>query len=147
MRFSTERLRGPAALAAAVGLLAAGACSADGEGDTSGPTVEPGSDAGPEAERLYQIVNEGSAIEDELISIEQRVAKRCMEDEGFDVHDAMVFQESETRRLLGFRLPGERAGPGRSRPLKTQSSGDSAIWTQFVNNPGNEALGRRAADP
>jgi hypothetical protein len=146
VRFSTERLRGPAALAAAVGLLAVGACSADGEADTSGPAVEPGPDAVAEAERLYQIIAESSAIESELISIENRVAKRCMEDEGFSVQDAMVFQESDFSSYWS-------AGFLANAPVQAVPTPEAAeqwgfgVWTQFISNPGNEELAEELLTP
>lgn len=146
MRFSTERLRGPAALVAAVGLLAAGACSADGEADPGGAGVTPGSDAVADAERLYQIINDGRAIEDELISIERRVAKRCLEDEGFSVHDPAVFQESN------FGAYGA-AGYLVDAPVQAVPTPEAAeawgfgIWVEFVRNPGNEDLAEELLTP
>lgn len=94
MRFSTRPLRRPAALAAAGAVLLSGACTA-ADDPATGDGVAAGPGAVSEAERLYQIVNDSRAITDELTEIENRVAKRCMEDEGFQVHDAVVFENTD----------------------------------------------------
>lgn len=90
MRLNSGRIRSAAALAIACGLLAVSACSDEDEQPT-GISVEPGPDAVAEAERLYQIINEGRAVTDELTEIEYRVTKRCLEDKGFTVHDPAQF--------------------------------------------------------
>lgn len=140
MRSSTGRLRGPAVLAAVCGLLAA-ACTSDGEADAEGGSVEPGPDAvaEAEAERLYQMINESRAITDELNEIEHRVAKRCMEDEGFSVHDPAVFVET------GFGSYGA-AGYLTDAPIRAVPTPEAAekwgfgLWVDFIRNPGNEDL-------
>ncbi|HEX2143466.1 MAG TPA: hypothetical protein VHG10_03060 [Glycomyces sp.] len=144
MRFST-RLRVPAALVAC-GLLAVGACSADDEGADTDGSVEAGSDAVSEAERLYQIINESSAIEDELITIEHRVTKRCLEDEGFSVHDPMEFQDTD---YAAYGAAGYLSGA----PLRAIPTAEAAerwgfgVWAEFVRNPGNEDLAEELLTP
>ncbi|GAA2147158.1 hypothetical protein [Glycomyces algeriensis] len=133
-------------LAVACGLLAAAACSAEGAPETVGGTVEPGPDAVAEAERLHQIVNESQAITDELTAIEHRVAKRCLEDEGFTVHDPMEFQESHTAAYSA-------GGYLSAAPLRAVPTAEAAeawgfgVWAEFVRNPGNEDLAEELLTP
>lgn len=137
MRISTARLRTLAATAAALGLLAVGACGGAGGDEPSGPTVEAGPEAVAEAERLYQILMENRAIEDELTAIEHRVTKRCLEDEGFSVHDPMKFQESNSAKYGA-------SGYLSDAPIRAVPTAEAAeqwgfgVWVDFVNNPGNE---------
>lgn len=133
-------------LAVVCGLLAAAACSAEDLPEAAGAAVEPGPDAVSEAERLYQIVNESSAITDELTEIEHRVTKRCMEDEGFDVHDPMEFQESHT---AAYTAGGYLSGA----PLRAVPTAEAAeqwgfgMWTESIRNPGNEDLAEELLTP
>lgn len=128
------------ALAVACGLLAAAACSAEdapGAAAEVGDVAEPGPDAVTEAQRLYQLLGESRATSDELTEIEYRVTKRCLEDEGFDVHDPMEFQPPSSA-LYGS------AGYLTDAPLQVVPTAESAeqwgfgVWAQFVRNPGNE---------
>ncbi|MFC3494008.1 hypothetical protein [Glycomyces rhizosphaerae] len=146
MRFSTGLLRGPAVLAAACGLLAATACTSGGETDADGGSVEPGPDAVAEAQRLHQIANESRAISDELTEIEHRITKRCLEDEGFSVHDPMKFQASNTAAYGA-------AGYLTDAPVRAVPTPEAAeqwgfgVWTEFVRNPGNEDLADELLTP
>lgn len=79
--------------AAACGLLLAAACG-DEPAERGG--TEPSAEAVAEAERLYQIVNENRIIDKELEELEQRVVKRCLEDEGLTVHYPAVFPPPST---------------------------------------------------
>ncbi|MFG3342315.1 hypothetical protein [Glycomyces sp. NPDC048151] len=139
------RLRtGRALTALAAALLAAGACTAEDEPETGG--LGPGPDAVAEAERLFQIVNESHAITDELSVIEHRITKRCLEDEGFTVHDEMQFQESRT---AAYSAGGYLSGA----PLRAVPTAEAAeqwgfgVWTEFVRNPGNEDLAEELLTP
>ena len=140
-----KTLRGPAALAAVCWLLAAAACSADADAE-DGVTVEPNADAVSEAERLYQMVNDGRAITDELNEIEYRVAKRCLEDGGFHVHDPTVFEETD------YGSYGA-AGYLTDAPVRAVPTVESAelwgfgVWTEFVRSPGNEDLAEELLTP
>jgi hypothetical protein len=148
VRFNTSSLRGPAALAAVCGVLAAAACSAEAVTgtETAGESGEAVSDTVAEAQRLFQIVNESSAIEDELIQIEHRITKRCMEDEGFSVHDPMLFQHTDYAAYSA-------AGYLSSAPLQAiPTPGDAeqwgfGTWAQFVRNPGNEDYAEELLTP
>ena len=144
MRLRTGRAL--TALAAVCGLLAAGACSGEDTPEAVDGTVEPGPDAVAEAERLYQIVNESQAITDELTEIEHRVTKRCLEDEGFSVHDPMEFQGSHTAM---YGAAGYLSGA----PLRSVPTAEAAeqwgfgMWTEYVGNPGNEELAEELLTP
>ncbi|WP_335987737.1 hypothetical protein [Glycomyces sp. MUSA5-2] len=122
------RLRFPAAAAAAAALLAS--CSSGSAAEDPGGTA-PGPGAIAEAERLYQIVNDSRATTDELTDIEQRVAKRCMEDEGFTVHYPPYFQES------AFGTYGA-AGYLTDAPVRAVPTPEAAeqwgfgVWTEFT---------------
>ena len=133
MRFTDHRLRGPAVLAAACTALAAAACSPGSGGEPDGPAAEANAEAVTEAERLYQIVNESAAIEDGLIEIEHRVAKRCMEDEGFHVHDPMVFQDTN---FAAYSAGGYLTGaPIRAVPTpEAAEQWGFGVWVDFVNS-------------
>ncbi|MCC3763335.1 hypothetical protein K3N28_09650 [Glycomyces sp. TRM65418] len=139
MRFSTSSLRGPAVLAAVGGVLAAGACTAETDTGTEGASAEAVSDAVAEAQRLYQIINESRAIEDELIEIEHRVAKRCLEDEGFHVHDPAYFQTTD---YAAYGAAGYLTdAPVRAIPTpEAAEQWGFGVWVEFVRNPGNEHL-------
>ncbi|SDD08593.1 hypothetical protein SAMN05216270_101691 [Glycomyces harbinensis] len=138
-------MRGAAAVAAISAVFAAGACSG-GAAEEGGAASEPGSDAVAEAERLYQILNESWAIEDELLTIELRVAKRCMEDAGFQVHDPAVFQETDfsSYGTAGFLTDA----PVRAVPTpEAAEEWGFGVWTEFVGNPGNEELAEELLTP
>jgi hypothetical protein len=132
------------AFAVACGLLAAGACG--GEHEPATGAVEPGPDAVAEAERLYQIVNDNRAVTDELTEIEHRVTKRCLEDEGFTVHDEMAFQESHTAAYgAGGYLTD---APVRAVPTpEAAEQWGFGVWAEFVRNPGNEDLADELLTP
>ncbi|MEU5870971.1 hypothetical protein AB0A73_05345 [Glycomyces sp. NPDC047369] len=121
-------LRIPAAAAAAAALLAS--CSG---GDPAADPVgtDPGPGAVAEAERLYQIVNDSRATSDELTVIEQRVAKRCMEDEGFTVHYPPYFQESD---LGAYGAAGYLTdAPIRAVPTpEAAAQWGFGIWTEYA---------------
>ncbi|MDN3241793.1 hypothetical protein [Glycomyces tritici] len=144
MRLRTGRAL--TSLAVVCGLLAAGACSGEETPESVGGTVEPGPDAVAEAERLYLLVNESHAVSDELTMIEHRVTKRCMEDEGFSVHDPMEFQESHT---AAYTAGGYLA----NAPLRAVPTAEAAeewgfgVWAEFVRNPGNEDLAAELLTP
>jgi hypothetical protein len=137
VRFTDHRLRGPAVLAAASVVFAAAACTSDSGADPDGPAVEANAEAVAEAERLYQIVNQSAAIEDGLIEIEHRVTKRCLEDEGFSVHDPMKFQPTD---YAAYSAGGYLS----SAPLRAIPTPEAAeqwgfgVWAEFVRDPGNE---------
>ncbi|THV26446.1 hypothetical protein [Glycomyces paridis] len=135
-RTRTGRIRGVGLALAALGALAA--CSPGGaDADATGSGTEPGADAVTEAQRLYQIVNDNRAIDGELQEIEQRVAKRCMEDEGFDVHQPSAFPPADTT-LYGA------AGYLTGAPLRAVPTPEEAAewgfgqWTDYVWSPENE---------
>lgn len=144
MRLRTGRAL--AALAAACGLLAAGACGAEDAPETAGGEVAPGPDTVAEAERLFQIANETRAISDELTAIEYRVIKRCLEDEGFSVHDPMRFQPVDTAAYAAN-------GYLTDAPLRAVPTAEAAeqwgfgVWTEFVLHPGNEDLAEELLTP
>jgi hypothetical protein len=147
MRHRTSRLRGAAAFAAIGTLLAAGACGGEGGADESGgAAVEANPDAVAEAERLYQIVNDSRRIEDELTGIEHRVAKRCLEDAGFGVHDPLVFQES---RISEYGAAGYLSdAPDQAVPTpEAAEQWGFGVWAEFVHNPGNEDLAEELMTP
>lgn len=133
-------------LAAVCGLLTAGACTADTGSGPDGEATEAVSDTVAEAQRLYQIINEGNSSEDELIEIEHRITKRCMEDEGFLVHDPMEFQTTNYALY-------EAAGYLSSAPLEVVPTPEAAeqwgfgVWTKVVRNPGNEDLAAELLTP
>ncbi|MQM25615.1 hypothetical protein [Glycomyces albidus] len=145
MRSRTQQLRIPAAVIAAGAVAAAAACTG-GAADDAGPAVEPGPGAVAEAERLYQIVNDSRAMEDELIAIENRVAKRCMEDQGFTVHDPGYFADT------AFAAYGA-SGYLVDAPVLAVPTPEAAerwgfgVWTQFVLHPGNEDLAEELLTP
>jgi hypothetical protein len=142
VRLSTGRAL--TALTVACGLLAAGACAAEDE--PAAGAVEPGPDAVTEAERLYQIVNESRAINDELTGIEHRVTKRCLEDEGFTVHDEMQFQAWHTAAYGAGGYLSE--APVRAVPTpEAAEQWGFGVWTEFVRNPGNEDLAEELLTP
>lgn len=146
MRSSTEQLRIPAAVAAAGVIAAAAACGSGGEPDDAALAVEPGPAAVAEAERLYQIINDSRAIEDELITIENRVAKRCMEDQGFTVHDPGYFQETDfgSYGASGYLVDA----PVQAVPTpEAAEQWGFGVWTDFVFNPGNEDLAAELLTP
>jgi hypothetical protein len=144
VRHRTRRLRGAAASAAIGALLAAGACA--GEDESEGVTVEAGPEAVAEAKRLYQIVNDSRRIEDELTEIEYRVAKRCLQDAGFSVHDPMVFQES---RISEYGAAGYLTdAPDQAVPTpEAAEQWGFGVWTEFVRAPGNEDLAAELLTP
>lgn len=148
MRHRIRRLRGAAAFAAIGTLLAAGACGGEGGADESGggTDVEAGPDAVSEAERLYQIINESGRIEDELTAIEHRIAKRCLEDAGFSVHDPMVFQES---RVGDYGAAGYLTdAPDQAVPTpEAAEQWGFGVWAEFVLNPGFEDLAEELLTP
>jgi hypothetical protein len=145
VRFSISRLRGTAALAAACTALAAG-CSAVTGAETGTETAEPSSEAVAEAQRLYQILNASMAVEDGLIEIEHRITKRCLEDEGFHVHDEMKFQDTD---YAAYSAGGYLT----NAPLRAVPTPEAAeqwgfgVWTEFVRNPGNEDLAAELLTP
>lgn len=141
-------MRGAAAFAAVCAVLAAGACTAEADepDEADGTEVEPGTGAVAEAERLYQMINEGRAIEDELTTMENRVAKRCMEDAGFFVDDPGVFQETD------FGSYGA-AGFLTDAPLQALPTPEEAekwgfgIWTQIDLDSEGRALAEELLTP
>ncbi|GAB3645946.1 hypothetical protein GCM10028833_06970 [Glycomyces tarimensis] len=80
-----------AALGIAGAVLASGC--ADGDGGAAREAEFGPEEAAVEADRLYQIVNESMQIESQLQALEQRVARKCMEDQGFVVHAPVLEQE------------------------------------------------------
>lgn len=146
MRFSISRLRGPAALAAACAAIAAGCSAVPGAAENGGESAEPSSEAVAEAQRLYQIINESMAVEDELIEIEHRITKRCLEDAGFHVHDPMEFQDTD---YAAYSAGGYLT----NAPLRAVPTPEAAeqwgfgVWAEFVRNPGNEDLAAELLTP
>lgn len=139
-------MRGAAALAAIGALLAAGACGGEAEGDEGGAAVEAGSDAVSEAERLYQMINDSRRIDDELTEIEHRVAKRCLEDAGFSVHDPMVFQETDYAAYGAAGYMTDAPDQAVPAPEAAEQWG-FGIWVEFVRDPGNEDLAEELLTP
>ncbi|WP_030159463.1 hypothetical protein [Glycomyces sp. NRRL B-16210] len=115
-------------------------------GDEPGSATEPGPEAVAEAERLYQIVNDSRAVTDELSQIENRVAKRCMEDEGFQVHDPAVFA---TTRFAAYGAAGYLTdAPVRAVPTRAAAEQwGFGVWIEFVRAPGNEDLAEQLLTP
>jgi hypothetical protein len=143
VRLSTGRAL--TSLAVVCGLLAAGACSEETTPQAGGE-VEPGPEAVSEAERLTQLVNDSRAVTDELTLIEHRITKRCLEDEGFDVHDPMMFQ---TPSAAAYDASGYLSGA----PLWAVPTPEAAeqwgfgMWTEWLNDSGDEDLADELLTP
>ncbi|MEU5870302.1 hypothetical protein AB0A73_01925 [Glycomyces sp. NPDC047369] len=89
----------------AVALAATAACSGDGSeagGTEGGGTATESFDEA----RLVEMVNETARLTAELDAVELRVQQRCLEDQGFTVHDRLYFapgpEPVETETLFDY---------------------------------------------
>ncbi|MEU6857962.1 hypothetical protein AB0B28_03660 [Glycomyces sp. NPDC046736] len=82
---------------ATAALAAASACTGD-----TGDQGASGQNGTSDEDRLLEMINEGSRIEAELDTIELRVVKQCLEDEGYTVHDEIELMGWEAVPITGL---------------------------------------------
>lgn len=87
----TQWTRSVGAVAVAAALAAAAACTAA----DSGGGGEESASASPEVAEtdLLALLNESNRLLAELVAAENRILERCLEDEGFTVHDRLTIME------------------------------------------------------